>query len=211
MGIVCRDISWVISCDETSSMFAKNSMGVHASWSNLMLAGLQQLATSKKLSLRSLSLTIYKSLAECPSTRGILWCIGCPKLWPSFPLLLTYAWRGETPHPSLRCSESDNHFWAFQSLSSWRIDCVLQEEGYVTADVAEQKNLHQLKLSGTKFRQLLRAGEDIPDWFAFKSVVDVLRQAAAEDNWDLYDMTLSALQYYSLLIDLRLRSPTDYR
>lgn len=60
---------------------------------------------------------------------------------------------------------------------------LVQEEGYVTADVAEQKSLHQLKLSGTKFRQLLRAGEDIPDWFAFKSVVDVLRQAATNDNW----------------------------
>ena len=54
----------------------------------------------------------------------------------------------------------------------------LQEEGYVTADIAESKNLHQLKLSGTKFRQMLRAGEEIPDWFAFKSVVDVLRSEA---------------------------------
>lgn len=53
----------------------------------------------------------------------------------------------------------------------------LQEEGYVTADVAEKNSLHQLKLSGTKFRQLLRSGADIPDWFAFKSVVDVLREA----------------------------------
>ena len=56
----------------------------------------------------------------------------------------------------------------------------LQEEGYVTADKAEAKGLHQLKLSGTKFRQLLRAGEDIPEWFAFKSVVDVLREATTE-------------------------------
>ena len=53
---------------------------------------------------------------------------------------------------------------------------VVQEKGYVTADVAAEQDLHQLKLSGTKFRQLLRAGENIPDWFAFKSVVDVLRQ-----------------------------------
>ena len=55
--------------------------------------------------------------------------------------------------------------------------CVLQEKGYVTADVAKEQDLHQLKLSGTKFRQLLRSGADIPDWFAFKSVVDVLREA----------------------------------
>ena len=56
-----------------------------------------------------------------------------------------------------------------------------QEEGYVTADVAEAKGLHKLSLSGTKFRQMLRAGGDIPEWFAFKSVVEVLRAAAAED------------------------------
>ena len=55
--------------------------------------------------------------------------------------------------------------------------CFLQEKGYVTADVAKEQDLHQLKLSGTKFRQLLRSGADIPDWFAFKSVVDVLREA----------------------------------
>jgi sulfate adenylyltransferase len=51
-----------------------------------------------------------------------------------------------------------------------------EEEGYVTADVATEKNLHIKKLSGTKFRKMLRAGEDIPEWFAFKSVVKVLRE-----------------------------------
>jgi len=51
-----------------------------------------------------------------------------------------------------------------------------EEEGYVTADVASDKGLHIKKLSGTKFRQMLRAGEDIPEWFAFKSVVKVLRE-----------------------------------
>lgn len=53
-----------------------------------------------------------------------------------------------------------------------------EEKGYVTADVAEKENLHQLKLSGTKFRQLLRSGEEIPEWFAFKSVVKVLRETS---------------------------------
>lgn len=51
-----------------------------------------------------------------------------------------------------------------------------EEEGYVTADYAKDKDLHQLKLSGTKFRQMLRGGDDIPEWFAFKSVVKVLRE-----------------------------------
>lgn len=41
-------------------------------------------------------------------------------------------------------------------------------QGYVTADVAEREGLHKLNLSGTKFRKMLRAGEDIPEWFAFK-------------------------------------------
>merc|ERR1711988_726046 len=50
-----------------------------------------------------------------------------------------------------------------------------EEDGYTTAEEASNKNLTIKKLSGTKFRQMLRAGEDIPEWFAFKSVVEVLR------------------------------------
>merc|ERR1711924_513649 len=52
-----------------------------------------------------------------------------------------------------------------------------EEKGYVTADVAEAEGLTPKKLSGTKFCKMLRAGEDIPEWFAFKSVVQVLRDA----------------------------------
>ncbi|MBW3041289.1 sulfate adenylyltransferase [Prochlorococcus marinus] len=52
-----------------------------------------------------------------------------------------------------------------------------EEEGYVTADYAKEKGLHVKKLSGTQFRKMLRSGEEIPEWFAFKSVVDVLRAA----------------------------------
>ena len=51
-----------------------------------------------------------------------------------------------------------------------------KEQGYITADLAEKAGLKPLKLSGTEFRRKLRAGEDIPEWFAFKSVVDVLRK-----------------------------------
>ena len=46
----------------------------------------------------------------------------------------------------------------------------------MTAEDAKSKGLHVKKLSGTKFRQMLRGGEDIPEWFAFKSVVEVLRK-----------------------------------
>lgn len=53
-----------------------------------------------------------------------------------------------------------------------------EEKGYVTADEADAEKLSPLKLSGTKFRKMLRGGEDIPEWFAFKSVVDVLRANA---------------------------------
>jgi len=51
-----------------------------------------------------------------------------------------------------------------------------EEEGYVTAERAKEAKLNIKKLSGTKFRQMLRAGDDIPEWFAFKSVVKVLRE-----------------------------------
>lgn len=50
-----------------------------------------------------------------------------------------------------------------------------EEEGYLTDEEAKAKGLGIMKLSGTKFRQMLRGGEDIPEWFAFKSVVKVLR------------------------------------
>lgn len=52
-----------------------------------------------------------------------------------------------------------------------------QEHDYITADKAEELGVKPVKLSGTEFRRKLRAGEDIPEWFAFKSVVDVLRSA----------------------------------
>ena len=52
-----------------------------------------------------------------------------------------------------------------------------QEEGYVTAEHAEARGLHVKKLSGTQFRKMLRSGEEIPEWFAFRSVVEVLRAA----------------------------------
>jgi len=51
-----------------------------------------------------------------------------------------------------------------------------EEAGYVTADEAKEKGLNEKKLSGTKFRQMLRGGDDIPEWFAFASVVKVLRE-----------------------------------
>ncbi len=52
-----------------------------------------------------------------------------------------------------------------------------EEEGYVTAEHAESRGLHVKKLSGTQFRKMLRSGEVIPEWFAFKSVVEVLRSS----------------------------------
>lgn len=57
-----------------------------------------------------------------------------------------------------------------------------QEKGYVTADIADKEKLTKLNLSGTKFRQMLRAGDDIPEWFAFKSVVNVLREQVQKES-----------------------------
>ena len=53
-----------------------------------------------------------------------------------------------------------------------------EEEGYVTAEHAQARGLHVRTLSGTQFRLMLRGGEEIPEWFAFRSVVQVLRAAA---------------------------------
>ena len=52
-----------------------------------------------------------------------------------------------------------------------------EEKGYVTSEKASELGLNIRKLSGTQFRKMLRSGEEIPEWFAFKSVVDVLRNA----------------------------------
>jgi len=52
-----------------------------------------------------------------------------------------------------------------------------KEKGYITAEEAEELNYQIMKLSGTEFRKKLRSGEPIPEWFAFKSVVDVLRRS----------------------------------
>jgi len=52
-----------------------------------------------------------------------------------------------------------------------------KEKGYITAEEAKESNYEIMKLSGTEFRKKLRNGEPIPEWFAFKSVVDVLRSS----------------------------------
>merc|ERR1712203_620297 len=51
------------------------------------------------------------------------------------------------------------------------------EEGYIQESAAKGRGLKVVKLSGTEFRRRLRAHEDIPEWFSFKSVVDILRKA----------------------------------
>jgi sulfate adenylyltransferase len=48
--------------------------------------------------------------------------------------------------------------------------------GFATEADAKAKGLEISKLSGTKFRNALRAGEDVPEWFAFPEVVKVLRE-----------------------------------
>jgi sulfate adenylyltransferase len=50
------------------------------------------------------------------------------------------------------------------------------ERGYATEPDAKSKGIKIQKLSGTDFRKRLRSGEEIPEWFAFPSVVDTLRK-----------------------------------
>ena len=52
-----------------------------------------------------------------------------------------------------------------------------KEEGYVTEEAATARKLTIQKLSGTEFRRRLRAGEQIPEWFSFRSVVTTLRNS----------------------------------
>merc|ERR1711920_801436 len=52
-----------------------------------------------------------------------------------------------------------------------------QEERYIQESAAKKRGMKVVKLSGTEFRRRLRADEEIPEWFSFKSVVDILRKA----------------------------------
>jgi len=54
------------------------------------------------------------------------------------------------------------------------------EQGYVEESIAKKQGYKVEKLSGTEFRRRLRAGEEVPEWFAFKSVVDILRKAGED-------------------------------
>lgn len=55
-----------------------------------------------------------------------------------------------------------------------------EEKGYVTVEHAQARGLHVKKLNRTQFRQMLRSGDDMPDWFAFRNVLEALRQLC----WD---------------------------
>merc|ERR1712139_98017 len=48
--------------------------------------------------------------------------------------------------------------------------------GFATEPDAKSRGLEVKKLSGTKFRDALRSGEDVPDWFAFPAVVKTLQE-----------------------------------
>eukprot|EP00928_Gymnodinium_smaydae_P024151 TRINITY_DN1963_c0_g1_i5.p1 TRINITY_DN1963_c0_g1~~TRINITY_DN1963_c0_g1_i5.p1 ORF type:complete len:136 (-),score=31.75 TRINITY_DN1963_c0_g1_i5:162-569(-) len=50
------------------------------------------------------------------------------------------------------------------------------DRGYTSDTDAKQSGIKISKLSGTEFRKRLKSGEDIPEWFAFPSVVQVLRE-----------------------------------
>ena len=61
------------------------------------------------------------------------------------------------------------------SLQSTYENMVFTDVGYVPETEAAAQGLKAHKLSGTQFRRMLRDGSPIPDWFAFKSVIDALR------------------------------------
>ena len=86
-------------------------------------------------------------------------------------------WRGS---PWCACSQNfaKDHAEELGIKTVESLNLVCTETGeYVTAESAKVTGEKVMKLSGTEFRRRLRAGEEIPEWFAFKSVVDVLRAA----------------------------------
>merc|ERR1712151_790077 len=66
--------------------------------------------------------------------------------------------------------------------------------GYISDKAAKEKGLKIQKLSGTEFRKRLRSGDEIPEWFAFPSVVKTLRDGGdAIFLWaSLYDALMNS-------------------
>jgi hypothetical protein len=53
---------------------------------------------------------------------------------------------------------------------------VYTDKGFLEESKAAELKVATKNLSGTKFRAMLRAGDPIPEWFSFKSVINVLRK-----------------------------------
>jgi len=58
---------------------------------------------------------------------------------------------------------------------------VESEDAYVAADQLKPGQVTK-NISGTKFRQMLRAGEEVPEWFSFPEVVEELRIAVEKEK-----------------------------
>lgn len=68
------------------------------------------------------------------------------------------------------------------SVLTYENQVYVEGVGYLPESEAVERGLKKLALSGTEFRRRLRAGEEIPGWFAYKSVVDILRREEAIKN-----------------------------
>ena len=81
-----------------------------------------------------------------------------------------------TPHPALTSAAMPRPHTRTRPRAGQGPPCpALTSDPDPALTPAQGKDLEIKKLSGTKFRAMLRAGDEIPEWFAFKSVVDVLR------------------------------------
>jgi sulfate adenylyltransferase len=58
---------------------------------------------------------------------------------------------------------------------------VEESASYLTHDKVPKGNTVK-NISGTKFREMLRGGEAIPEWFSFPEVIDELRKSVARDE-----------------------------
>jgi sulfate adenylyltransferase len=53
-----------------------------------------------------------------------------------------------------------------------------EEHGFMEESKAAAAKVKTKNLSGTKFRAMLRAGDEIPSWFSFPSVISALRKSS---------------------------------
>merc|ERR1711912_205122 len=94
--------------------------------------------------------------------------------WAYLPYSMKMAGPREAiQHMILRKNFGATHFIIGRDMAGTK--STLTSDDFYGAFEAQEKGLKIAKLSGTEFRKRLRSGDEIPEWFAFPSVVKTLR------------------------------------